>query len=169
AVVLLGNTERLADLGQRRQHRIDCERDQRLNRGDQADELAKAHSGVAGGLGLRRRIDDDALLHAVELGRHDLRCQRKALVLDQCATWPPRTRPLSASWASIWAISRSSPGWSRASARATRTSWVLDARSSHQPSAVLTRAPSVRSTLAPAASSRSSTSSTTANLRLSST
>ena len=61
------------------------------------------------------------------------------------------------------------PASSFASARATSTSWVLEARSSHQPSAVLTRAPSVRSTSAPRAASRSSTSSTTANLRLSST
>ena len=61
------------------------------------------------------------------------------------------------------------PAWSFASARATSTSCVFEARSSHQPSAVLTRTPSVASTLAPSAESRSRTSSTIANLRLSST
>src|SRR3546814_2267333 len=54
-----------------------------------------------------------------------------------------------------------------ASQRATRTAWVLDARSSHQPSAVFTRTPSIPSTSAPAAASRSRTSATTANLRAS--
>jgi hypothetical protein len=41
------------------------------------------------------------------------------------------------------------PGLVLASARATSTSCVFEARSSHQPSGVLTRAPSVRFTSAP--------------------
>ena len=48
------------------------------------------------------------------------------------------------------------PGRLRAaSARATSTSWVLEARSSHQPSAVCTRTPSMSETSAPSAFSRS--------------
>ena len=67
----------------------------------------------------------------------------------QCPACGPRSRPDRASCSSIWATRRSRPAWSFASARATSTSWVFEARSSHQPSAVLTRAPSVRSTSAP--------------------
>ena len=71
--------------------------------------------------------------------------------------------------ASKCAISRSRPALEDASARATSTSCVFDARNSHQPSGVVTRAPSVLFTSAPSADSRASTSSITANLRLSST
>ena len=48
------------------------------------------------------------------------------------------------------AISRCSPASSGASQRATSTAWVFEARSSHQPSLVLTRTPSMSVNLAPA-------------------
>ena len=60
---------------------------------------------------------------------------------------------------------RSRPASLALSQRATRTAWVLEARSSHQPSGVLTRTPSMSFTLAPACFSRALTSSTILNLR----
>ena len=80
---------------------------------------------------------------------------------------PPRRAPRLTSPAgrrSARRGGRARPGPS-ASARATSTSWVFEARSSHQPSPVLTRTPSVASTFAPSADRRSRTSSTIANLR----
>ena len=62
--------------------------------------------------------------------------------------------PLFSSCSLTVAIRRSRPASSFASARATSTSWVFEARSSHQPSAVLTRTPSVELTSAPSAASR---------------
>ena len=56
-----------------------------------------------------------------------------------------------------------------ASARATRTSCVFEARSSHHPSLVVTRTPSVSLTSASVSLRRALTSSIAANLRLSST
>ena len=65
--------------------------------------------------------------------------------------------------------SRSRPCWLSLSARATSTSCVFEARSSHQPSRCVTRTPSVSSTSASVPASRVLTSSIAANLRLSST
>ena len=65
-------------------------------------------------------------------------------------------------------FSRSSPASVLASARATSTACVLEARSSHQPSSVSTRTPSVSDTFAPSVRSRAATSSITSNLRVSS-
>ena len=74
--------------------------------------------------------------------------------------------PDAASWAARSVLRRPRPSAVVDSARATSTSWVFEARSSHQPSAVRTRTPSMSLTSAAACRSRSATSSTTANLRV---
>ena len=45
-LVLVGDAERVADLGQRRQHRIDAERDHRHHRREHGDEFAETDAGV---------------------------------------------------------------------------------------------------------------------------
>src|SRR3546814_2418692 len=102
--------------------------------------------------------DSSPVLQAALCGAQDVHWH-------QCPVSGTASRPDAASWALIWSIRRLSPASSFASARATSTSWVFDARKSHQPSGVLTRAPSISLTCAPAARRRASTSSMTANLR----
>ena len=88
----------------------------------------------------------------------------------QCPACGPRSRPEAASCSSICAISRSSPAWSELSARATSTSWVFEARSSHQPSGGgHAHAVGVVDVGARCRRAAALTSSITANLRLSST
>ena len=57
--------------------------------------------------------------------------------------------PLSVSWRASSAVSRPRQSTSGASQRPTSTGWVFDARSSHQPSSVLTRTPSISCTVMP--------------------
>src|SRR3546814_620501 len=73
--------------------------------------------------------------------------------------------PLAESWSDKTCFKRESPASLVDSQRATSTSWVFEARSSHQPSPVFTRTPSMSKTSAPFADTRLATSSMTANLR----
>src|SRR5471030_52896 len=100
----------------------------------------------------------------------DVAVEQRAVEEEPHQWWPAdassgSSRPLWARAALRSSISRSRPASFALSQRATSTGWVFEARSSHQPSGVLTRTPSMSFTLAFAAFSRAFTSSTTVNLR----